>query len=107
MHKLAFLLKPYGVRPRQNDARTARGYHAADFADPFRRYLTVQTVQLSAQAADQHERPDSSTDTLPSGTVRQPARTLPPNQTVRRTVPPYPQVRRVYGHLDTCGRSLA
>jgi hypothetical protein len=29
MHKLAFLLKPYGVRPRQNDARTARGYHAA------------------------------------------------------------------------------
>ena len=66
MHKLAFLLKPYGVRPRQNDARTARGYHAADFADPFRRYLTVQTVQLSAQAADQHERPDNSTDTLPS-----------------------------------------
>lgn len=66
MHKLAFLLKPYGVRPRQNDARTARGYHAADFADPFRRYLTVQTVQLSAQTADQHERPDSSTDTLPS-----------------------------------------
>ena len=67
MHKLAFLLKPYGVRPRQNDARTARGYHAADFADPFRRYLTVQTVQPSAQAADQHERPDSSADTLPSG----------------------------------------
>jgi uncharacterized protein DUF3631 len=65
MHKLAFLLKPYGVRPRQNDARTARGYHVADFADPFRRYLTVQTVQLSAQAADQHERPDSSPDTLP------------------------------------------
>ena len=48
MHKLAFLLKPYSVRPRQNDARTARGYHAADFADPFRRYLTAQTVQLSA-----------------------------------------------------------
>jgi hypothetical protein len=67
MHKLAFLLKPYGVRPRQNDAKTARGYQAADFADPFRRYLTVQTVQLSAQAADQHECPDSSADTLPSG----------------------------------------
>lgn len=64
MHKLAFLLKPYRVRPRQNDARTARGYHAADFADPFRRYLTVQTVQPSAQAADQHEGPDSSADTL-------------------------------------------
>jgi len=59
MHKLAFHLKPYRVRPRQNDARTARGYHAADFADPFRRYLTVQTVQLSAQVADQHEQPDT------------------------------------------------
>ena len=63
MHKLAFLLKPYRVRPRQNDARTARGYHAADFADPFRRYLTVQTVQPSAQAADQQEHPDTSPDT--------------------------------------------
>lgn len=67
MHKLAFLLKPYGVRPRQNDARTARGYHAADFADPFRRYLTVQTVQPSAHAIEQHDRPDTSADTLPDG----------------------------------------
>jgi len=64
MHKLAFLLKPNRVRPRQNDARTARGYYAADFADPFRRYLTVQTVQPSAQAADQHKHPDTSPDTL-------------------------------------------
>jgi hypothetical protein len=67
MHKLAYLLKPYRVRPRQNDARTARGYHAADFADPFRRYLTVQTVQPSAQAADQQERADTSPDTPLSG----------------------------------------
>jgi Protein of unknown function (DUF3631) len=67
MHKLASLLKPYRVRPRQNDARTARGYHAADFADPFRRYLTVQTVQPSTQAADQHQHPDSSADTSPGG----------------------------------------
>ena len=65
MHKLAFHLKPYSVRPRQNDARTARGYHAADFADAFRRYLTVQSVQLSAQDADQQEQPDTSPDTLP------------------------------------------
>jgi hypothetical protein len=63
MHKLAFLLKPYGVRPRQNDARTARGYHLADLIDPFRRYLTVQTVQPSAQPADQREHPDTSLDT--------------------------------------------
>lgn len=62
MHKLAFLLNPYRVRPRQNDARTARGQHAADFADPFTRYRTVQSVQPSAQASDQHEGPDSSPD---------------------------------------------
>jgi hypothetical protein len=65
MHKLAFHLKPYSVRPRQNEARIARGYHAADFADPFRRYLTVQSVQLSAHGADQHEHPDTSLDTPP------------------------------------------
>ena len=63
MHKLAFLLKPYRVRPRQNDARTARGYHAPDFADPFRRYLTVHTVQPSAQGAGQQEQPDTPADT--------------------------------------------
>lgn len=67
MHKLAFLLRPYGPRPRQNDARTARGYHAADFADAFRRYLTVQSVHLSAQGPDQQEGPDTSLDTPVSG----------------------------------------
>lgn len=67
MHKLAFHLRPYSVRPRQNDARTARGYHAADFADAFRRYLTVQSVQPSAQDADQGEQPDTSPDTLAAG----------------------------------------
>jgi hypothetical protein len=67
MHKLAFHLRPYRVRPRQNDARTARGYHAADFADAFMRYLTVQSVQPSAQDADQQEYPDTSPDTSPDG----------------------------------------
>ena len=67
MHKLAYLVKPYSVRPRQNDTRTARGYHAADFADAFMRYLTVQTVQPSGQDADQQEHLDTSLDTSPDG----------------------------------------
>lgn len=67
MHKLAYLLRPYSVRPRQNDARTARGYHAVDFADAFRRYLTVQTVQPSGGDADQGEQLDTSPDTSPGG----------------------------------------
>ena len=66
MHQLAARLRDYQVHPRQNEARTTRGYHRADFADPFRRYLPQpgtqpsQTVQLSAQAPDQPEPPDSS-----------------------------------------------
>ena len=67
MRKLALFLKPYGVGPRQNDARTTRGYHIADFADAFLRYLPSASVQLSAQASDQHKGPDTSPDTSQTG----------------------------------------
>ena len=101
MHKLAFHLKPYGVRPRQNDARTARGYHAADFADPFRRYLTVQTVQLSAQAADQHEPPDTSPDTPIAGEL---SGHFPRTRLSGELSARIRRSGRVYGHMDSSGR---
>lgn len=42
-HALARLLKPFGVRPRHD--RDWRGYYAADFEEPWRRYLKAsQTV---------------------------------------------------------------
>jgi hypothetical protein len=37
-HKLARMLKPFGVRPRPGPGSTARGYWRADFKDSFRRY---------------------------------------------------------------------
>jgi hypothetical protein len=37
---LANLLRPYGIRPSKNKKQTARGYHAADFQDAWKRYLT-------------------------------------------------------------------
>jgi hypothetical protein len=36
-HKLSKMLKPYGVKPRHNAAKTQRGYHRADFKDAFTR----------------------------------------------------------------------
>jgi hypothetical protein len=37
--KLAYRLGKFGVKPKQNDARTVRGYHLADLNDAFGRYL--------------------------------------------------------------------
>lgn len=37
--RLAELLKPYGIRPRPNTERTARGYRTEDLQDAFDRYL--------------------------------------------------------------------
>jgi putative DNA primase/helicase len=37
---LANLLRPYGIKPQHNKVRTQRGYHTADFADAWNRYLT-------------------------------------------------------------------
>ncbi|MFD0685900.1 DUF3631 domain-containing protein [Actinomadura fibrosa] len=63
MRKLAMKLKPYGVGPRQNAAKTDRGYHAEDFGDAFARYLPSPSVQRSEQVADQPEQADTSPDT--------------------------------------------
>ncbi|WP_149359852.1 DUF3631 domain-containing protein [Lolliginicoccus suaedae] len=38
-HGLARRLGEFGVKPRQNDARTERGYHRSDFLDAFERWL--------------------------------------------------------------------
>lgn len=36
---LANLLRPYGIRPTHNKAKTKRGYYVSDFQDAFERYL--------------------------------------------------------------------
>lgn len=59
MRKLSIRLGAYGVKPGQNSAKTARGYHFVDFADPFKRYLVSPSVQVSEDDADQQERPDT------------------------------------------------
>lgn len=38
---LANLLRPYGIRSSRNKEQTARGYHAADFADAWSRYIPL------------------------------------------------------------------
>ncbi|MDZ4178027.1 MAG: DUF3631 domain-containing protein [Coriobacteriia bacterium] len=55
MHGLARRLQVYGIRPRQNTERSARGYHERDFADAWSRYIPSATVQVSEQASDQGE----------------------------------------------------
>lgn len=60
---LATRLGPYGVKSRHNSAKTTRGYHLADFSDPFTRYLASRSVQASAHASDQGKPTDTSTDT--------------------------------------------
>lgn len=63
---LAIRLGPYGVKPRHNSIKTARGYHLADFADPFARYLPSASVQASGERSDQQKPTDTSTDTTES-----------------------------------------
>lgn len=77
MRKLATKLKPYGVKPRQNVAKTARGYHAEDFNDVFARYLPSGSVQASDLGDDQGKCADTSTDT--SGTEMRPDTTASEN----------------------------
>lgn len=57
---LSSRLKPYGVKPGHNSAKTARGYQAAGFADAFSRYLPSESVQASEHAADQEKPSDAS-----------------------------------------------
>ena len=67
MNALARRLKPYGVRPDQNAAKTARGYQREDFTDAFTRYLPSETVQPSEERSDQGERTDSWADSSGDG----------------------------------------
>ncbi len=55
---LSRLLRPYGIKPGHNAAKTTRGYDKAWFADAFARYLPSEPVHPSEQAADQQECPD-------------------------------------------------
>lgn len=77
MRKLAMKLKPYGVAPRQNVTKTARGYHVEDFTDAFSRYLPSGSVHASGQDGDQQKQPDTSADT--SGTQKRPDTTADDN----------------------------
>lgn len=81
--KLADLLRPYGVRPGHNTAKTARGYRLEEFYDAFGRYLTgaSETVQPSVQAPDLDEPTDGLTDGL--GDANRPA--IPAGQDASRT----------------------
>jgi hypothetical protein len=46
-------LRPYGVKPGHNQAKTARGYQLIHFQDAFARYLASGTVQESDKGSDQ------------------------------------------------------
>jgi hypothetical protein len=69
MNSLARRLAPFGIRPRQNTLKTARGYHRSDFSDAWSRYLVSTTVQPSEQAPDQGEGRDTCPESQPSPQV--------------------------------------
>ena len=52
---LAAKLKPYGVRPDHNAAKTVRGYMLESFRDAFRRYLRPDPSSRPEDDADQGE----------------------------------------------------
>ena len=54
-HKLARMLKDYGVRPRPGPGYTARGYWRADFKDSFARYTVANRRNRRETAPDQSE----------------------------------------------------
>lgn len=53
--KLAQRLKPFGVKPRHNAAKTVRGYALESFRTTFKRYLRPESSDRPKQAADQDE----------------------------------------------------
>jgi len=76
--KLAIRLAKFGVKPKHNTAKTSRGYHLHDLADPFGRYLPSNPSNPSNSPFDLHERPDGLEP--PDGLTR-PARTTRPEET--------------------------
>lgn len=63
MHRLARRLQPYGVRPRQDQTGSARGYHISDLEPVFSHYIPPQTVKPSDSAPEQGKRADGSNAT--------------------------------------------
>ncbi len=66
---LARLLKPYGSRPRtvRIGQETAKGYHAADLADLFARYLSPSEASPTSQASHPEQPPPESSPEKPHG----------------------------------------
>jgi Protein of unknown function (DUF3631) len=53
--KLAKRLKPFGVKPEHNAAKTVRGYKLKSFRNAFRRYLRPEPSTRPTHDDDQHE----------------------------------------------------
>ena len=53
--KLAQRLKPFGVRPGFNAAKTVRGYELKGFAEAFKRYLRPKASDRPKRGVDQQE----------------------------------------------------
>jgi hypothetical protein len=54
-HKLARLLRPFDVRPRQGPTKTIRGYWCRDFKDTFGRYIRPDRPDRPQDGPDQPE----------------------------------------------------
>ena len=39
---LAYLLAPFGIKPRRNTKQTERGYYVADFIEPWKRAVKLE-----------------------------------------------------------------
>jgi Protein of unknown function (DUF3631) len=75
--KLAKLLKPYGVTPGHNPAKTVRGYTLDSLRDAFARYLRPEPSERPTADADQREQPQDSENDEVSVTRPEPSeRTL-------------------------------
>lgn len=66
--RLARMLKPYGVKPGHNAAKTVRGYEQATLNDAFRRYLRPEPSSRPKSPDSQHEHPETQTVPNPSTT---------------------------------------
>ena len=73
--KLSARLRPFGIRPGHNDAKTARGYRLDALQDAFTRYLRPEASNPSSTSADQWESWDGSES--PDGSIRPDVSTRP------------------------------
>jgi hypothetical protein len=59
-HKLAYRLKDFGIKPRQNTGRTARGYSIEALSDAFARYIRPESSKPSETPSDEQQQLDTS-----------------------------------------------